>query len=119
MPKKLSFFFIVNLSRILYPPPPPNLLLASQPNFPLLEQIEIEDINVSQRLEKELKREYHLITAQKRLDQIAADFVRHYSTQWENGKAMLICIDKITCVRMYDLIDRYWQQRLIELEKAA
>ena len=83
-----------------------------------LDEIEIEDINVSQRLEKELKREYHLITAQKRLDQIAADFVRHYSTQWENGKAMLICIDKITCVRMYDLIDRYWQQRLIELEKA-
>ena len=83
-----------------------------------LDEIEIEDINVSQRLEKELKREYHLITAQKRLDQIAADFVRHYSTQWENGKAMLICIDKITCVRMYDLIDHYWQQRLIELEKA-
>ena len=82
-----------------------------------LDEIEIEDINVSQRLEKELKREYHLITAQKRLDQIAADFVRHYSTQWENGKAMLICIDKITCVRMYDLIDHYWQQRLIELEK--
>ena len=83
-----------------------------------LDEIEIEDINVSQRLEKELKREYHLITAQKRLDQIARDFVEHYSTQWENGKAMLICIDKITCVRMHDLIDRYWQQRLTELEKA-
>ncbi len=82
-----------------------------------LEQIEIDDIDVSQRLERELKREYHLITAEKRLDQIARDFVEHYSTQWENGKAMLICIDKITCVRMYNLIQRYWQERIEELEK--
>ena len=42
----------------------------------------------------------------KRLDQIARDFVQHYSTAWETGKAMLVCIDKITCVRMYDLIAR-------------
>ncbi len=83
-----------------------------------LEQIEIDDIDVSQRLERELKREYHLITAEKRLDQIARDFVEHYSTQWENGKAMLICIDKITCVRMYNLIQRYWQERIEEFEKA-
>jgi type I restriction enzyme R subunit len=83
-----------------------------------LEQIEIDDIDVSQRLERELKREYHIITAEKRFDQIARDFVEHYSTQWENGKAMLICIDKITCVRMYNLIQRYWQERIEELENA-
>ncbi len=83
-----------------------------------LEQIEIDDIDVSQRLERELKREYHLITSEKRLDQIARDFVEHYSTQWENGKAMLICIDKITCVRMYYLIQSYWEKRIEMLEKA-
>jgi type I restriction enzyme R subunit len=83
-----------------------------------LEELEIEDIDVSQRLERELKRDYHVITAQKRLDQIARDFVEHYSIQWENGKAMLICIDKITCVRMYTLVDRYWQERIGVLEKA-
>ncbi len=81
-----------------------------------LEQLEIDDVDVQQRLEKELKRDYHIITAQKRLDQIARDFVEHYSKAWESGKAMLVCIDKITCKRMYDLIEKYWQARIAELE---
>ena len=82
-----------------------------------LEEIEIEDIDTAERLEKELKRDYHLITAEKRLDQIAQDFVQHYSTQWETGKAMLVCIDKVTCVRMHGLIQKYWDARIAELEK--
>jgi len=45
-----------------------------------LEQLEIDDIDVAQRLERELKRDYHIITAKKRLDRIARDFVQHYST---------------------------------------
>jgi len=81
-----------------------------------LEEFEIDDINVQLRLEKELKREYHIITADKRLDQVAGDFVQHYSTAWENGKVMVVCIDKITCVRMYNLITNYWQERISELE---
>jgi len=81
-----------------------------------LEEFETDDIDVEQRLEKELKREYHIITADKRLDQVARDFVQHYSTAWETGKAMLVCIDKITCVRMYNLITRYWNERIVELD---
>lgn len=81
-----------------------------------LEEFEIDDINVEQRLEKELKREYHIITAEKRLDQVARDFVQHYSTAWENGKSMMVCIDKITCVRMYNLINSHWEERIAELE---
>lgn len=81
-----------------------------------LEELEIEDIDVAQRLEKELKRDYHIITAQKRLDQVARDFVKHYSTAWETGKAMIVCIDKVTCVRMYNLIQKYWEDRIKELE---
>ncbi|MFP7754341.1 type I restriction endonuclease subunit R [Thermodesulfobacteriota bacterium B35] len=81
-----------------------------------LEEIETDDVDVEQRLEKELKRDYHIITAGKRLDQIARDFVRHYSKAWESGKAMLVCIDKITCVRMHKLIGFYWQERITELE---
>jgi type I restriction enzyme R subunit len=84
-----------------------------------LEELEIDDIDVAQRLEKELKREYHIITAGRRLDQIAQDFVEHYSTQWETGKAMLVCIDKITCVRMFKLIEWYWEQRTKVLEKGV
>ncbi len=81
-----------------------------------LEQIEIEGIDVEQRLEKELKRDYHIITAGKRLEQVAYDFVKHYSTAWETGKALLVCIDKITCVRMYDLITQFWNDRIGKLE---
>ncbi|MBU4389187.1 MAG: DUF3387 domain-containing protein, partial [Proteobacteria bacterium] len=82
-----------------------------------LEELEIEDIDVAQRLEKELKRDYHIITSKKRLNQIARDFVEHYSTAWESGKAMLVCIDKITCVRMYELIGKYWAKKIQKLEK--
>ena len=81
-----------------------------------LEEIEIDDIDVSQRLEKELKRDYHIITAEKRLNQIAKDFVDHYTTSWEAGKAMFVCIDKLTCVRMYELIRQYWDQKAEEIE---
>lgn len=81
-----------------------------------LEKAEIEDVDVQQRLERDLKRDYHVITSKKRLDQVARDFVQHYSTAWETGKAMLICIDKLTCVRMHELIMGYWKQRIPELE---
>jgi len=84
-----------------------------------LEELESQvtaDIDVEQRLERELKRDYHIITADKRLDQVAQDFVVHYSTAWETGKAMLVCVDKVTCVRMYDLITKYWDERITELE---
>jgi type I restriction enzyme R subunit len=81
-----------------------------------LEQLEIDDIDVAQRLERELKRDYHILTAKKRLDRLARDFVQHYATSWETGKAMLVCIDKITCVRMYDLITKYWAAHLQKLE---
>ncbi len=84
-----------------------------------LEELETDDIDVGQRLEQELKRDYHIITAQKRLDQVARDFVKHYSTAWETGKAMLVCIDKVTCVRMHGLIGRYWEERIAELENEA
>ncbi|MDV6347763.1 type I restriction endonuclease subunit R [Nitrosomonas sp. Is35] len=82
-----------------------------------LEEIEIEDQDVAERLERELKRDYHIITAQSRLEQIAEDFVAHYSTGWENGKAMLVCIDKITCVRIHAIILEKWQAKIVELEK--
>lgn len=82
-----------------------------------LEALEIDDIDVEQRLERELKRGYHVITAGKRLGQVARDFVQHYSTAWETGKAMLVCIDKVTCVRMHKLIGFYWDERVRELEK--
>lgn len=83
-----------------------------------LEELELDDPNVTELLENELKREYHIITAETRLDTVAADFVEHYTTAWESGKAMLVCIDKVTCVRMHALIAKHWDLRIASLEKA-
>lgn len=82
-----------------------------------LDDLEIDDVDVQQRLERELKRDYHIITATSRLDQVARDFVAHYANAWETGKAMFVCLDKITCVRMHKLIKFYWQQEIKTNEK--
>ncbi|MXW69343.1 MAG: type I restriction endonuclease subunit R [Acidimicrobiia bacterium] len=81
-----------------------------------LEEFESGDIDTEQRLEHELRREYHILTAPKRLDAIAKDFVTHYSIAWESGKAMFVVIDKITAVRMHKLITKYWKERISQLE---
>ncbi|MCX7070786.1 MAG: type I restriction endonuclease subunit R [Gammaproteobacteria bacterium] len=85
-----------------------------------LEEFEAEiggDVDVQARLERDLARDYHIITADERLDRIARDFVEHYSTGWESGKAMLVCIDKITCARMHALIQKHWTERIWTLER--
>lgn len=83
-----------------------------------LEELEIDDVNVTQRLERELKRDYHILTSSSRLEQIAEDFVQHYSEGWESGKAMFVCIDKVTSVRMHELIEKHWLKRQQTLRKA-
>jgi type I restriction enzyme R subunit len=62
-------------------------------------------------LEKLLGKDYEVITADDRLDKIAADFVDHCTTRWQSGKSMLVCIDKITCARMYQRILPLWQAK--------
>ena len=81
-----------------------------------LDEFEFDGVDVEQRLERDLRRDYHVVTADGRLDQIARDFVQHYSAAWETGKAMLVCIDKVTCVRMHERITRYWKERIAEME---
>jgi len=70
------------------------------------------DQDQEEKLRRDLGREYHVLTADERLDRIARDVVSHYSRRWETGKAMFIALDKITCVRMYDFIRRSWQEEL-------
>jgi type I restriction enzyme R subunit len=63
-------------------------------------------------LERLLGNDYAVITADDRLDKIADDFVEHIATRWEAGKAMLVCVDKITCARMYQRIMPRWQKKI-------
>lgn len=67
-------------------------------------------------LEKLLGKDYEVITADDRLDKLAEDFVEHCSTRWESGKSMFVCIDKITCARMYQRVEPRWRSRIQELQ---
>ena len=62
-------------------------------------------------LEKLLGQDYEVITADERLEKIAADFVEHCAARWQSGKSMLVCIDKITCARMLQLIVPRWEEK--------
>jgi len=70
-------------------------------------------------LEKLLGQDYEVITADERLDKIVADFVEHCATRWQSGKSMLVCIDKVTCARMYQRIIPRWQAKLESVRAAA
>jgi len=61
------------------------------------------------KLERELGRQYHIITRDDRLDTIARDIVRHFLGRGFMGKAIAISIDKATTLRMHDKVQRYWK----------
>lgn len=84
----------------------------------ILDAIERADIDEDQqdKLEAEFSKEIHLMTAKPRLQSIAQDFVRHYSDLWTSGKAMFVCLNKVTCVRMYDYVQKYWQEEIERLK---
>ena len=84
----------------------------------ILDAIENADIdeNQQEKLEAEFGKEIHLLTAEPRLRSIAKDFVAHYSDLWTSGKAMFVCLNKVTCVRMYDFVQEYWQEEIKALE---
>ena len=63
------------------------------------------------KLERELGRQYHIITRDDRLETIARDIVRHFLGRGFMGKAIAISIDKATTLRMYDKVQRYWQEQ--------
>lgn len=58
-----------------------------------------------------------MLTATPRLERIARDFARHYSELWTSGKAMFVCLNKVTCVRMYDLVRKYWSDEIDALKE--
>ena len=70
-------------------------------------------------LEKLLGKDYEIITADERLDKIAADFVEHCATRWESGKSMMVCIDKVTCARMFQLIIPRWEAKAASVREAV
>ena len=88
-------------------------------NAEIAARLDEEDLDSSQqeKLEREFAQEVHLLTAEKRLRVVAQDFVRHYSDLWTSGKAMMVSFNKVTCVRMYNYVQEYWQKEIKALRK--
>ncbi len=84
----------------------------------ILDAIDNADFDMDQqdRLEAEFAKEIHLMTAEPRLRSIAKDFVSHYSDLWTSGKAMFVCLNKVTCVRMYNFVQEYWKEEIKALK---
>ncbi|ANI14303.1 DEAD/DEAH box helicase [Pseudomonas citronellolis] len=81
----------------------------------LLEDAELDE-EQERKVEQVFAREYHLITREDRLEAIAKDLVNHFVGRGYQGKAMLVCIDKATAVRMYNKVQDHWKTYLAELK---
>ncbi len=80
----------------------------------LLEEAELDEAQ-EKKLEREFAREYHLITREDRLEAIAKDLAAHFTGRGFQGKAIMICIDKATAIRMYDKVKKHWGAKIEEL----
>lgn len=80
---------------------------------------ESEDLDSDQRgrVEQLFAKEYPILTAHKRLDAIAKDAVWHFCNRGYKGKGMFIALDKLTAVRMYDMIKEHWKLYIEKIEK--
>jgi type I restriction enzyme R subunit len=87
-------------------------------NDRIAEAVEKADLNPDQTalLEKLLGKDYEVITADDRLDKLAEDFVGHCTTRWQTGKSMFVCIDKVTCARMFQRIEPRWRTKLAQVK---
>jgi SWI2/SNF2 ATPase len=69
------------------------------------------------KLQQTFGKQYHLITRNDRLDEIATDLVRHFSARGYLGKGMFVAIDKATAVRMHEKVRKAWKAELVLREQ--
>jgi len=81
------------------------------------EILEDENLDDQQQaaLEKKFATELEVIKRDDRLDTIARDIVYHFPRRGYLGKGLVVTIDKFTAVKMYDKVQHYWKQEIIQL----
>jgi type I restriction enzyme R subunit len=90
----------------------------------------LEDENLTEEQQRKLDREYstllQVVRREDRLQEIAKHIVQHYpyrldAVDAKNNrkpmKAMVICIDKFTAVRMYEFVQQAQKEEIKELRK--
>jgi type I restriction enzyme R subunit len=76
------------------------------------------DVDQEEKLRKVLGQRYHLITREDRLDAVAKDIVHHFLNRGYQGKAMVVSIDKLTTLRMYEKVRAEWEAEKARVLKA-
>jgi type I restriction enzyme R subunit len=84
--------------------------------YAIIESAELEPAQ-EERLEKELSKQYHILTRDDRLETVAKDIVQHFLGRGFQGKAMVVSIDKATALRMHDKVRKHWQVERTRVEK--
>jgi len=85
--------------------------------YNLIEAAEL-DPEQEAKLERELSRQYHILTRDDRLETVAKDIVRHFLGRGFVGKAMVVSIDKATALKMHDKVRKYWAAELERRRKS-
>jgi type I restriction enzyme R subunit len=73
------------------------------------------------QIERQFRQEYQVITRENRQETIAQDIVNHYLERGFTGrayhsKAMVVSIDKLTAVKMFERVRQLWNAKRAELE---
>lgn len=82
----------------------------------------VEEADLDEAEERHLARvlgqQYELITRDDRLDAVAKDIVDHFLGRGFPGKALVVSIDKVTAVRTFDKVQRFWAEGIAEHQQA-
>ena len=84
--------------------------------YNLIEAAELDEEQEA-KLERELSRQYHILTRDDRLETVAQDIVRHFLGRGFVGKAMVVSIDKATALRVHDKVRKHWTAESDSLQK--
>jgi type I restriction enzyme R subunit len=84
--------------------------------YNLIEAAEL-DPEQETKLERELSKQYHILTRDDRLETVAQDIVRHFLGRGFAGKAMVVSIDKATALRMHDKVRKHWAAETDRVKK--
>jgi type I restriction enzyme R subunit len=84
--------------------------------YNLIEAAEL-DPKQEAKLERELSRQYHILTRDDRLETVAKDIVRHFLGRGFVGEAMVVSIDKATALKMHDKVRKHWAAEAVRVQK--
>jgi type I restriction enzyme, R subunit len=93
----------------------PEVLLQNQnlsdEFYEILESEDLDD-QAREKLETQFAQEVEVIKRDDRLETIAKDIVHHFPRRGYLGKGMVVSVDKYTCVKMYDKVQKYWKEEM-------